>query len=148
MKTETINLQGITTSKSKELAALRKKNLDLREMVGLQHGVEVEAGSSLMATLNPQQLRSVESLCVYLEGEEGGAEILDTIFQDARSFEDLSRQLFMVAALMQELDSIGVENDFPGRREARSMLGTLSLQLKKTARIAANARPGRIASFR
>lgn len=140
------SLEGIIASESKALKAERSKNAFYREALGLHLGAEVPEGFSIMGTLNPQQLRSVEALCVFLEGEEGGADTLDSIFKDARNFEELSRQLSMIAALMQELDSIPEERDFPGRKEARSMLGSLSLSLKRTARLSA-ARPGRLTTW-
>jgi len=145
---ETINLQGIIASESKELRTLRSKNLALREMVGLQHGVEVEAGSSILESLSRDQLKAAEYLCTYLDGQQGGGDTLDTIFQAATSFSGLSRQLSMIGDLINELDSLAPENDFEGRKEARSMLANLSLRLKKTARIATTRRPGRLRPFR
>ncbi len=149
MKTETINLQGIKPGESKELTAERSKNAFYREALGIQLGAEVprQDGFTLMGTLSPQQLRGGEYLCKYLEGQEDGGETLGTIFQDARNFSELSRQLSMIGDLIQELDALAPEKDFPGRKEARNMLATLSLSLKKVARIAA-ARPGRIRHFR
>ena len=135
---ETINLQGIQAESKEDF---------YREALGLKLGAETPEKFSIMGTLSPQQLRSVEYLCKYLEGQEEGGETLGTIFQDARNFSELSRQLFKIGELMQELDALVPEKDFPGRKEARNMLATLSLSLKKTARIAA-ARPGRIRHFR
>ena len=99
-----------------------------------------------MGGLSPLQLRAVESLCDYLDGQEGGGKTLDEIFQTARDFEDARRQIFKVADLMQELDAIPPEKDFPGRKEARSMLASLSIQLKKVLRVAAR-RPGKLRGF-
>lgn len=135
---ETINLQGIQAGSKEDF---------YREALGLKLGAETPEKFSIMGTLSPQQLRGVEYLCKYLEGQEEGGETLGTIFQDARNFSELSRQLSMIGDLIQELDALVPEKDFPGRKEARNMLATLSLSLKKVARIAA-ARPGRIRHFR
>jgi len=135
---KTINLQGIQTGSKEDF---------YREALGLKLGAETPEKFSIMGTLSPQQLRGVEYLYKYLEGQEEGGETLGTIFQDARNFSELSRQLSMIGDLIQELDALVPEKDFPGREEARNMLATLSLSLKKVARIAA-ARPGRIRHFR
>ena len=148
MKTETLDyLQGITISETEKLKnRVRTYRELLAEMLGTKVGGE-ENRFPLIRTLSREQLRGAEHLCTYLDGQEDGGAILDEIFQDAQSFERLSRQLQMVAALMLELDSLAPENDFEGRAEARRMLGNLSLRLKKTARIAA-ASPGRLRTFR
>lgn len=141
------SMQGIkTTSESEELRTLRQKNLALRELVGLQLEVEVQGEASILSSFGRDELQAAQYLVEYLSGQEEGARRLDEIFTDAQTFERLARQISMVAALMQELDSLAPEDDFEGRAEARRMLANLSLRLKKTARIAA-ARPGRLTTW-
>lgn len=144
MEPQTISLQGITADK--DLSAANEKISFYRDSLGIQMGVKPQAQFSLMADLSPQQLRSVEDLCEFLAGEEDGGTTLDTIFRDANSFDELARQLSAIGSLMAMLDNIGPDNDFPGRKEARSMLGSLSLALKKTSRISA-ARTGRLRTW-
>ena len=136
MEPQTLDsLQGIKTEK--ELKAANEKISFYRESLGLKMGAKPKEGFSLMADLSPQQLRSVEDLCRFLEGEADGAETLDSIFRDSNSFDELARQLAAIGGLMAMLDNIEPERDFPERAAARSMLGSLSLALKRTSRIAA-----------
>jgi len=144
MKTDTLgSLQGITVSETDKL----KNTISFyRKALGIQLGAEgsTQKTVDLMGMLSPQQLRGVEKFAGYLQGQEGGGDILDSLFKDITSADQLSRRLLLIANLLQELDAA---EDFPGRKEARSMLASLSLNLKRIARLAA-ARPGRIRHFR
>ena len=142
------SMRGIKTAPSKQIEDLTRKNLALREMNGLLMGqpVQIEGQESILQSFGRDELNAAQYLADYLSGQENGDQIIDELFQDAQTFERLARQIGMIAALMSELDSLAPEDDFEGRKEARTMLGNLSLRLKRTARIAAS-RPGRLTTW-
>lgn len=153
MEPQTLELHGIKTPASKsqleaDLQREQQKNLSLREMVGLHHGQPVQGGESILHGFDRRGLEAAQYLADYLAAQEdGGGRTLDAVFQDARSFEDLARQTSLIGQLMAELhDLANTDQDFTGRREALSMLGDLSLMLKKTARIAAG-KGGRLTTW-